>query len=187
MKTTHFYPNKWQMIPMAFQIASSYDSCHIQTRDLILKNDSVLEREISEMNLNLTKFSAIDIHGQEFVIKDFEQPTPLNIKGMHTGAYLKTKRTVDLPAGTYNSFRFYVNSSGNEMIFSDRSSQQIYSFHFLDFYIENDFRIEKDEPVEVMLSFDLMPFTMASYFNSIRDRFKRSSQMVYRLAHSFMA
>ena len=147
-----------------------------------MRNDSLLQKNISEVKIQLKKFLIIDDKGQEFLIKQFNSRIELVLKGMHNGLFIKIKKPITLPAGRYNSIRFYIDNEESEFIYKDKRSQAMNKIQKLDFYIENALHLECNEHVEIVLRFDLTPFQSMNYFNAIREAFKFPCQLFRRKA-----
>lgn len=185
MKTTKFYPTIWQTIPYSFDVVEQWDAKGRRIKDLVLKNSFASKKGVSEMILNINKHSAFDKNGIEHVITDFPPQAELNLKGLHTGVFLKSKSVLELNPGEYTVFRFYLNKTGNSFSYSDRSTEAMFRFGHLDFEIENGLHITGDEAREVILRFDFVPYTLASYFKPFLNLFKKSKSFSAKLVNSF--
>lgn len=184
MKKTKFYPTIWQSIPYSFDVVDQWDAEGRRIKDLILKNSFAKEKEVSEMLLNINKLSVFGKNGTEQVITEFPQQALLNLKGLHTGHFIKSKSVLELNPGEYTAFRFYLEKTGNRFSYSDRSTEPMYRFDHLDFEIENELHIKGDEAREVILRFEFEPYTFASYFKPIQKLFKKSRSITTKLANS---
>ncbi|MDO6602309.1 hypothetical protein [Arenibacter palladensis] len=183
MKKMNFYPKTWQVVP---QLSDRYllDSEGKCIKDLVLRNSYAEDMKVSEMNLNITKFSAIDTKGQEHFIADFPGQAAIPIKGMHTGLFLKSKSVLSLETGSYIAFRFYLGKSGSKIIYSDRFEERADGIKFLDFEIVNGLTIAGDESPETILRFDFVPFKSMGLFKTIAQLFKVPGILAGKLAHS---
>ncbi|MBU2906203.1 MULTISPECIES: hypothetical protein [Arenibacter] len=183
MKKMNFYPKTWQVVPL---LSDRYllDSDGKCIKDLVLRNSYATDMKVSEMDLNITKFSAIDTHGQEHFIGDFPGQASIPIKGMHTGLFLKSKSVLSLEKGSYSAFRFYLGKSGSKIIYSDRFQERADGIKFLDFEIVNGLTIEGEESPEAILRFDFVPFKTMGLLKSIAQFFKGPAALVGKLAHS---
>lgn len=186
MKKTEFYPTIWQSIPNSYDVFGQYDAEGRRIKDLVLKNRDVSEKGVSEMTLNITGLSAFDKKGKEHFIEDFTRQAIVNLKGMHTGLFIRSKSVLRLKAGEYTAIRFYLDSRGNSFGYSDRSSETMNRFNHLDFEIVNGLRIKAKEASHVVLRFDFKPYTLSSYFKSVKQLFKRPKSFKTALAHSFL-
>ena len=65
MKTTNVYPTIWATPYYTPSVMAGWYERSTQVAELILKNDVVNDLKVSEMNLNITRFSAIDEQGKE--------------------------------------------------------------------------------------------------------------------------
>jgi len=185
MKKITYYPTMFHTNPFAYNWTELWDMKEAAAKELILKNTRATRLGVSEMYLNITKFSAIDEHGNEHFIKDFPKQAELNPKGMHTEFFMKVKSRLSLDKGTYKSFRFYLANTGNTFVHSDRSRQAITDVAYLDFEIRNGLRIKSDEDKQVVFRFDFEPYTLASYFKPMLKLFKRSGTYTGKLAGSY--
>jgi hypothetical protein len=171
--------------PFAYNWTEVWDMNETDAKELILKNNRASKLGVSEMFLNITKFSAFDEHGNEHFIKDFPKQAELNPKGMHTEFFIKVRSKLALDNGNYKSFRFYLSNSGNRLMFNDRSSETISHLDYLDFEIKNGLLIKGDEDRTVVFRFDFEPYTLASYFKPLLKLFNRSRRYTGKLAGSF--
>ncbi len=185
MKKMRFYPTIWQTIPFSFELVDQWNAEGKKVADLTLKNEDANKKGVSEMILNVTRLSTLDGRGKEYLIKDFQQKTCLNLKGIHTGLFIRLKNVLELGAGEYTAFRFYLNSSGNSFGYSDRSIKPIYGLEYLDFEIGNGLKINDGEAPQVILRFDFERYAVSSYFEPILRFFKRSKALTAKLAHGF--
>lgn len=183
MKKMNFYPKTWQVVPL---LSDRYllDSDGKCIKDLVLRNGYATDMKVSEMDLNITKFSAIDTKGQEHFITDFLGQAAIPIKGMHTGLFLKSKSVLNLEAGSYRTFRFYLAKSGSKITYSDRYQERADGIKFLDFEIINGLTIAGGESPETILRFDFVPYKSMGLFRSIAQFFKGPSILTGKLAHS---
>jgi len=184
MKEIIFYPTIWQTIPYSLYNIGQWDAEGRQIKDLTLNNKLATEFGVSEMNLAPIKFTAIDIHGVEQFITDFTPQSEVNLKGLHTGLFIKSKSVLKLPKGTYTSLRFYIEETGNSFTYSDRSSEPISGVNYLDFEIEDGLDISDGEASEIILRFDFEPYTLSSYFKPVIQLFKKSKSFTTNLAQS---
>jgi hypothetical protein len=153
-------------------------------KDLVLRNNYATDMKVSEMNLNITKFSAIDTKGQEHFIADFPGQASIPIKSMHTGLYLKSKSVLSLEPGSYSAFRFYLGKSGSRIIYSDRFVERADGIKFLDFEIADVLTIIGEESPEAILRFDFEPFKSNGLYKTIGQLFKGPGVFTGRLVHS---
>ena len=183
MKKMNFYPKTWQVVPL---LSDRYqlDSDGKCIKDLILRNIYATDMKVSEMDLNIIKFSAIDTKAQEHFIVDFPGQAAIPIKGMHTGLFLKSKSVLSLETGSYSAFRFYLGKSGSKIIYSDRYEERADGIKFLDFEIVNGLTIAGDESPETILRFDFVPFKSMGLFKSIAQLFKVPGILAGKLAHT---
>ena len=183
MKKMNFYPKTWQVVPL---LSDRYllDSDGICIKDLVLRNIYATDMKVSEMDLNITKFSAIDSRGQEHFIADFPGQASIPIKGMHTGLFLKSKSVLSLEPGSYSTFRFYLAKTGSRIIYSDRYQERADGIKFLDFEIVNGLDIVGEESPEAILRFDFAPFKTMGLFKTIAQLFKGPGIIAGKLAHS---
>ena len=183
MKKMNFYPKTWQVVPQLSDrcLLDSEEKC---IKDLVLRNSYATDMKVSEMDLNITKFSAIDTQGQEHFIADFPGQASIPVKGMHTGLFLKSKSVLTLKPGSYSEFRFYLAKTGSRITYSDRVQERADGIKFLDFQIVNGLTIVGEESPEAILRFDFVPFNSIGLFKSLAQFLKGSGALAGRLAHS---
>ncbi|MBC8768676.1 hypothetical protein H4O18_11790 [Arenibacter sp. BSSL-BM3] len=184
MKNMNFYPKTWQVVPLLS------DRCQLDSdgkciKDLVLRNSYSTDMNVTEMNLNINKFSAIDNKGQEHFISDFPGQASIPIKGMHTGLFLKSKSVLTLTPGTYTAFRFYLGKSGNSIIYSDHLEERADGIKFLDFEIADGLTIKGEESPEAILRFDFVPYNTSGLFKWFGQLFKGPTGFRGKLVNSF--
>jgi hypothetical protein len=138
-------------------------------KELILSNSLADEFRVSEMHINITKFSAIDSKGIEHYIKDFPGQLAVQLKGMGSGHFIKSSSVVSLEPGSYTTLRYYLDSSNNRFIYSDGVEEAAIDLDFLDFKIENGLTIDGGEAAEVKLWFDFTPYQFSRHFKPLKD------------------
>ncbi len=182
MKKINFYPKTWQVVPL---LSDRYqlDSDGKCIKDLVLHNSYATDMKVSEMELNITKFSAMDTKGQEHFIADFPGRTAIPIKGMHTGLFLKSKSVLGLAPGSYSAFRFYLAKSGSRITYNDRYQEGADGIKYLDFEIANGLTIAGGESPEAIFRFDFVPFKTMGFFKSIAQIFKGHGVLSGKFAH----
>ena len=184
MKQSKVYPTIWQPIPFSLDSMDYWYTNGHSIPDLTLVNDMALNRGVSEMILNVSKISVMDDGGKEHFMTNFNGNKALNLKGLHTGLYLKTKEGLNLQPGNYKTFRFYLNGNENYFFNKDRNMEAVYGFPFMDFNIQNGLVIQPGESKRVILRFDFEPFSLASYFKPFFNIFKRSKTITHKWANS---
>ncbi|KAB5490135.1 MULTISPECIES: hypothetical protein [Flagellimonas] len=185
MKKTNFYPTIWSTVPFAPNAIGDWYAEERAVKELILKNEAATSLKVSEMLLNITKFSAIDEHGKEHFIVDFPGQNPVSLKGIPSGTFLRSKSVLTLPEGKYTKLRFYLAGWGNQFVYQDGVEESANAFERLDFTIEDGFQMEGGEATEVKLWFDFAPFEWKRHFKPLTDLFIRSKSPRPRLANSF--
>lgn len=186
MKNIKLYPTIWQTAPYSLYMVDALGGADRKpVKDLTLVNKEILEKGISEMNLNVSRFAAIEENGSEHLIPSFKKQT-LNLKGWHTGLYMRSKEGLKLSSGTYTALRFYIDNQGeNSMAYCDRRTAELNDLKYIDFEIEDKLHINTDETSEIILRFEFVPFTFSSYFNPIIEFFKKQIQSSTKLVRSF--
>jgi hypothetical protein len=186
MKRTRIYPEVWEAMTFPCDVLGQWDNNGKQIKELMLRNNAVAELGISEMKLNLTKISAVDVAGNEHHILDFPGQNSLPIKGMASGHFLTSKSVMGLPHGTYTTLRFYLGGRPNVFIYNDAVSEEVNEFEYLDFAIEEGLTIKGNESPQVKLWFDLAPYRFSRHFKGLNNLFKKEKQSERpRLANSF--
>ena len=180
MKTTKFYPTIWQTIPYSFE-PYDWDSRGRSIKDLVLKNTYATDMRVSEMQLDIKRFSAFDSQGNEHFIADFSGHDSLLVKGIPTGHFLKSSSVLQLQPGRYTALRFYIGT-GSRFIYSDRMEESAEGFDYLDFDIENGLTIQGDEAPEAVLRFDFVPFKLSKFGNAVRQLFRVPRHFAGKLA-----
>jgi hypothetical protein len=185
MKTMTYYPTIFHTNPFAHKMSDIWDLTENNARDLMLLNEMATKNKISEMILNIKGFSAIDENGKEHLIKKFSKSNLVDLKGTHSGLFIKTKSVVNLEPGKYKSFRFHLGKTGNSFIYNDRSEETVNRFDFLDFEIRNGLEVNAETKNEVILRFDFEPYTLASFFKPLQEWFKKIKPAAGRMVESF--
>lgn len=177
MKRLTFYPSMWP-VPYKLDGASDFFQNGGRVQELILNSSSSVAVEVSEMNLNITKFSAIDDKGQEHLMMEFSSQNSVNFKGLSTGFSIRSTSVASLKKGTYTTLRYYLNNMDNSFIKSNGEVVTANNIEFLDFEIKNGLIINGVESLEVKLWFDFAPFKLSSYFKTLTDWFKSEKMLV---------
>lgn len=185
MKHRRVYPTIWQSIPFSLDMMEQWDKKGNRIEELTLTNDVALERGVTEMVLNVSHISVLDEGGKEHKMPNFKGNKALNLKGMHTGLFLRTKDALELPVGDYKTFRFYLNGKENYFFNRDRNMEAVYGFPYIDFKIKNGLGIAGQESKKVILRFDFEPYSLASYFKPMLNIFNRSKTISHKWANSF--
>lgn len=184
MGKTNVYPTIWAVAPYTYDVMSHRATNDKVYKELILKNSSVEKLGISEMDLNITKFSAIDKAGNEHHITDFPGQDSVQIKGMGSGHFLKSTNMISLAPGTYTSLRFYLGKTNNRFIYKDGVAETANEVNSLDFKMEKNLVIGEGEKTEVKLWFDFAPYQFSCHFKPLTDWFKKSNIQKPRLANN---
>lgn len=153
--------------------------------ELILNNEAAKSLNVSEMALNITKFSALDEQGNEHFIIDFPGQNPVSIKGIASGNFIRSKSLLSLPEGKYTALRFYMAAWGNQFMYQDGVTESANSFDRLDFQIEDGFTVEEGNAPEVKLWFDFAPYQWKRRIKPLTDLFIGGKSQKPRLANSF--
>lgn len=180
------YPSIWQSMPYrAYMPNQAQFNALMPKKDLVLVNKDLLSQGISEMTLNVNGLSAIDEQGHTHVISRFETQT-VNLKGMHTGLYTKTKEGLNLPEGHYTSFRWHFDTTAPiNFVYNDRSEATFSEMEYLDFEIENGLKTNAGETYDLTLRFDFIPLTPTNYLNEAKEFFRKQSGFTKTLSRSF--
>lgn len=175
----------WSTVPYVPSVMTAAYAAETHGTELILKNEAATAHHVSEMSLNITKFSAIDEYGNEHFIIDFPGQNPVTFRGIASGNFIRSKSVLSLPQGKYKAFRFYTAGWGNQFIYRDGVAESANSFNRLDFQIENGFTVEEGNAPEVKLWFDFSPYQWKRHFKPLTDLFIGSKSQKPRLANSF--
>lgn len=181
MNKITYYPTMFHTNPFSYNMVELWDQSGNDAMELVLNNSKVREIGVSKMMLNVIKFSVFDRNGNEFMQSNIPNRVEFNSKGIDTEFFVNIKSTLKLEQGTYTSFRFYLASTGNRFIFDDWGKEDIYHLDYLDFEIWNGLKLERNEEFPVRLRFDFKPFSLTSYFRSLKTVFKRPKPQTGRL------
>ncbi len=184
MERTTFNTSTWLTLPHTFMGAVLFDLEGRPIKELILKNDCADALEVSEMHLNITKFSAFDDQGKEHYIIDFPGQNAVQIKGMGSGHFIRSSSVVALAPGTYTTLRYYLGNENNLFTYKDGEQEAANDFDFLDFEIQNNLTLEGGEAAEVKLWFDFAPYQFSRHFKPIKEWLKTWRNPIRRLANS---
>ena len=185
MKKKIFYPTIWSPAPYTPNVMADWYGSETKEAELILKNEAAKSLDVSEMALNITKFSAFDEQGNEHFIVDFPGQNPVSIKGIASGNFIRSKSVLSLPKGEYTALRFYIAGWGNQFIYQDGVTESANTFERLDFQIEDGFTVETNNPPEVKLWFDFAPYQWKRHIKPLTDLFIGSKSQKPRLANTF--
>ena len=177
MKRITFYPSMWP-VPYNFNEAPNFLQNGERVKELILNISSSVTSDVSEMNLNVNKFSAIDDKGQEHLILNFSGENSIKFEGMSSGHFIKSTSLFTLANGNYTTLRFYLNNENNCFIKSDGELVKANNIEFLDFEIEDGLAIDEQESMTFKLWFDFAPFKLSRFFKPFTDMFKSEKLLV---------
>ncbi len=181
MEKTRFYPAIWAVSPSGSNVVGDWYANDREVKELILKNSAAKELGVSEMELNITAFAAIDKSGEEHHILDFPGQNSVNIKGMGSGFFLRSKSMVNLKPGTYKAIRFYIEKRNSKFIYSDGTSGKKNNSDFIDFKMEKSLKLKKGDKTEIKLWFDLAPYQFSRHYKPLTDWFKSKIEQLPRL------
>ncbi|MEZ4810395.1 MAG: hypothetical protein R2819_08550 [Allomuricauda sp.] len=184
MKNKKVYPNKWQTVPFSFDLFGRWAETGMPIKELILKNEAATALKVSEMQLNIVWFSAVDAEGNEHHIANFPGQNSVTFRGISSGHFLRSRSVVSLPEGNYTALRFYLANNGNRFTYRDGVEESANDFDRLEFTIENGLHIEGNEAPEVKLWFDFAPFQWNRRLKPLMDVFTNKNPKP-RLANSF--
>lgn len=186
MEKTRFYPSIWSVDPFSSNIMSQWYNGNSTVSELILKNSAVNELGVSEMNLDIVKFGAIDDVGSEHPVLDFPSQNSVTIKGIGSGHFyfLKSASMIDLKPGIYKTLRFYVNKGNNKFIYSDGVEGEVNDFDYLDFRMKKPLVIGENGKDEVKLWFDLAPYQFSRHFKPLTDWLRKKKEQLPRLVNN---
>ncbi len=176
MSKLTYYPTMFHTNPFSFNMIELWDHSGNDARELVLRNGKAKEIGVSKMELNIIMFSVLDKNGNEHFQNDFTNHVELNSKGMDTEFFIGTKSKLKLDRGTYTTFRFYLGDSGNRFIYTDRSKEVISQANYIEFEIKNDLVVNSTEDLQVAMRFDFEPFSLKSYFRSLKSIFNGSKR-----------
>lgn len=168
MKKTNFYPTIWSIAAYTPSVMADWYGTEANTAELILKNEAATALHVSEMTLNITKFSAIDEQGNEHFIIDFPGQNPVTLKGIASGNFMRSKSVLSLPEGRYTALRFYMAGWGNQFIYQDGAAESANSFNRLDFQIEDGFTVEEGNAPKLNCGLTLLPTSGSDTLNRLR-------------------
>ncbi len=145
-------------------------------REIILVSKLADENGISEMTVNLDRFSAIDESGSEYFIKDFSGQMAVQFPPMETGKNIRTKSILQIPQGMYTKLRFYLKPDDNVFTYRDRSKEIVFGYNFLEFDIKEGMKLDSAEESEVLIRFDFPKYQESALTHSIRRFFRKMNQ-----------
>lgn len=176
MKQLTFYSSMWP-VPYKLDGASNFAHTDERIKELILNSSSNVSQEVSEMHLNINKFSAIDEKGHEHHIIDFSAKNSMQFKSMASGHYIKSTHLLSLEPGNYTTLRYYLSNEDNCLIKSNGEKLNANNIEFLDFEIKNGLEITQNEASTVKLLFDFAPFKFSRHFKPLTDWFKSKNML----------
>lgn len=168
----------YSMLPVGMY--QSYERDRL-TQELVLTSSTASHNDISEMELNLTRITAIAEDGTEHHIQEVSGPYSLKISGLFTGKFLSSKLLSMLEPGSYSSLRLYLESSGGTWFHCDRSEKSIHDIPYLDFDFEGGMLIKESKPSEFILRFDFPPYRFSKAYHMMQQLLQRSLGLSTRL------
>lgn len=169
--------------PFSFTGFELWERTDNKATKLTLVNKRAKELGISKMKLNVSKFSVLDDQGQEHVQTGFPNKVEFNSKGIDTEFYVRNRTCLILEPGHYTTFRFYLGKTDNNFVYNDRSRETNRHMKFLDFEIRNGFVSQEKQEYQVLMNFDFEPFSLKSYFRSLKSVFRESKSYKAQFAN----
>ncbi len=176
MRKLTYYPTMFHTNPFSFNMIELWDTSKDNAMELTLINSKVKEIGVSKMMLNVIEYSVFDKNGNEYFQQDIPNRVEFNSKGIDTEFFINIKNGLELKKGAYTSFRFYLSSTGNQFVYDDGRKEDIYHLEFLDFEISNGLQINSNGELQVKIRFDFRPFSLKSYFGSLKSIFNKSKR-----------
>ncbi|MDX1470224.1 MAG: hypothetical protein R3213_01910 [Flavobacteriaceae bacterium] len=184
MKRTIYYPSLWQALtmPYAMEWSAKLENNGMPIKELTLENPHANDLGICQMDLNITKFTAIDDKGIEHEIMKFPDSSMLSIKGMSDSFFIKTKTLSSLKPANYDFLRFYIERNESSFTYSDGIKEDVNKFDFIDFKIQSGLTIKEEEEFQAKLWFDFPSYQFSWYFKPLVDWFKNFKKTTTNLA-----
>ncbi len=181
-----FYPTIWQSVPYgAYKPNQAQLNASLPKKELVLVNKRLVEKGVSEMTFNVTGLSAIDENGNQHLIAEFKSES-VNLKGMHTGLYTKTKEGLNLEEGQYKAIRWHFDTQEPlSFVYNTKAEATFADVEYLDFEIVNGLTTKAGETYDATFRFDLVPFITINYLNVFKGFFNRQSGFTKALSRSF--
>ena len=183
MSKITYYPTMFHTNPFTFNMIDFRDKSGDDVKELLLSNSKAKEIGVSKMMLNVIEFSVFDKSGNEYFQQDIPNRVEFNSKGIDTEFFIDIKNTLKLKKGTYTSFRFYLSGPGNQFIYDDWRKEDISHLEFIDFDINGGLRVESNREIQLRMRFDFEPFSLKSYFRSLKTVFNRSKPQTGKLVN----
>lgn len=184
MRKTKFYQNAWFPTPFAIY-PNFYFGSDENTKELILRSTLCEELGVSSLELDIIKFTAIDELENEHYISDFKAQNSVSIKGMAQAHYLKSTSILLLPKGVYTKLRFYLGKDTNKFVYSNGDIEIVNDIEFLDFKIENKFKVDGKNDIEIKLWFDLVPLKFFKQFKFVSHLFYKLKGSKNKLVNQY--
>ena len=178
-----YYPTMFHTNPFTFNRIEFWETSGDDAKELLLINSKVKEIGVSKMKLNVIEFSVFDNNGNEYFQQNIARSLEFSSKGIDTEFFTRINNTLKLKKGTYESFRFYLASTGNQFIYDDWRKEDIYHLEFLDFDISQGLRVESNGEVQVKMRFDFKTFSLKNYFRSLSSAFNRPKRQTGKLVN----
>ncbi|GAA4279652.1 hypothetical protein GCM10022260_00730 [Gaetbulibacter aestuarii] len=155
----------------------------LNTEEITLKNNTLLKSEVSQIDLCIKSISAIDSEGQEHNIFKSPGETPVQIKSMSSGEFIRTRCLSKLAKGTYSTLRIYAANDTSKLVSNTRETKCVENKKYYDFEIKDTLVIKSNRDCEFKLWFELTPFqAKPSLIKPFLDLFKKTDRLVHRLA-----
>jgi hypothetical protein len=185
MKNRKFYPSIWQTFPNSLDLAAHWETQRAHTLNLSLTQKETDPLKIAEMSLNINGFALVDTNGNATSIESFTQQTRLQLKGQHTGLFIKTREAVTLPEAVYTKVRFYLKALDNSFVLNDYTKKEVFDTPYLDFDIQGAYAVSSKNPQELRLQFNFTPYSVVGILRWLKHRIfgKVKPKMAYRFAH----
>ena len=152
-------------------------------QELILRNAMASQQGITAMHLNISKLTALAEDGTEYPMAEFTALPRVELPGLQSGRFIKTKSAVSLAPGHYPQLRFYLRQEGN--IFCKQVGDEACTLEYLDFEIDGGLTITGSEGPELLLRFDFPAPPFIRIANPLKKVVVRSKNLAGKLVRSF--
>ncbi len=183
MSKLTYYPTMFHTNPFTFNMTELWDRSENDAMELVLNNSKAKEIGVAKIMLSVIRFSIFDKKGNEYFQSGFPNRVELNSKGVDTEFLVNIINTLKLKKGSYTTFRFYLCNTGNSFIYDNWSKEDIFHLNHMDFEIWGGLQTEGNEELQVRMRFDFEPFSLKSYFRSLKNIFNKSKPQAGKLVN----
>ena len=139
-----------------------WDLNGLRRKEVVLRNQMIVERGIAKMNLGIQKMTIVNEAGEEITLKEFQNKLRLTVTGLTSGRNFRTNSVKYLEPGVYTKMRFYVDPIDSTYILANRNVISMKE-SVIEFGLDLPLFVRAEGVSEAILRFDLAGFEFPGF------------------------